>query len=116
MIRLNLVHMTQPYIPGFLAFREVGFFVELIERARKNGKVPDIIMVDGNGTLHPRGFGVACHLGVLTSIPYIGVAKNFLVMDGIDLDNMKERFAQKCKKGGDYMMLQGQSGTIWGQL
>lgn len=109
-----LVHMTQPYIAGFLAFREVDALVELVTRARKKGKVPDIIMVDGNGILHPRGFGLACHLGVLTGIPCIGVAKNFLVVDGIDMDGMKERFARECRKTGDYMMLTGKSGQTWG--
>lgn len=111
---MMMVHLTQPYIAGFLAFREVEFLVELVDRARKKGKVPDIIMVDGNGVLHPRGFGLACHLGVLTGIPCIGVAKNFLVVDGMDMDEVKERFARECKKTGDYMLLKGKSGRVWG--
>jgi len=111
---MQIVHLTQPYIAGFLAFREVEFLVELVERAKKAGKVPDIIMVDGNGTLHPRKFGLACHLGVLTGIPCIGVAKNFLVVDGMDMDKAKESFRKNCRKSGDYELLKGKSGQTWG--
>lgn len=52
-----LVEMTEPYIPGFLAFREVGFLVERLETIRRchAEMVPQVILVDGNGVLHPRG-------------------------------------------------------------
>ncbi|KAL2896642.1 Endonuclease V [Bienertia sinuspersici] len=84
-----VVRLQVPYIPGFLAFRE-------------------LLMVDGNGLLHPRGsllalghqsdcgnmvmmcegkdicskmfcppgFGLACHLGVMADLPTIGIGKN----------------------------------------
>ena len=111
---MMMVHLTQPYITGFLAFREVEFLVELVERAVSKGMAPDIIMVDGNGTLHPRGFGLACHLGVLTGIACIGIAKNFLVVDGMDMDEVKARFAKNCVNSGDYEPLKGKSGRVWG--
>ena len=62
------VVLSAPYIPGYLAFREVSFLLDLIDelRAADGSKVPDAIMVDGNGILHPARFGLACHLGVLS--------------------------------------------------
>ena len=65
------VELTAPYVPGFLAFREVGFLIELLDELRSTtpALMPDAILVDGNGILHPNRFGLACHLGVLCNIP-----------------------------------------------
>ncbi|MGQ0797527.1 MAG: endonuclease V [Methanobacteriota archaeon] len=62
-----------PYIPSYLAFRELP----AIEAAvRKMRRPPDILLVDGHGRLHPARFGVACHVGVVLDLPTIGVAKH----------------------------------------
>lgn len=45
-----------------------------------------MVIVDGCGVLHPEGFGAACHVGVLTGLPTIGVAKNLLCVEGLDRD------------------------------
>ena len=45
------------------------------------------MMVDGNGILHPKGFGMACHLGVLMDLPCVGIAKNLFCMPGIMNDD-----------------------------
>ena len=61
-----------PYVPGLLAFREIPPVLASLEKLC----VPfDVLMVDGHGRVHPRRFGLACHLGVLLNVPVAGVAK-----------------------------------------
>lgn len=67
---------TFPYIPGYLSFREVPAVLEALEQIKQR---PDILLCDGQGVAHPRRLGIACHLGVLTDIPAIGVAKSRLL-------------------------------------
>ncbi|WP_037910405.1 endonuclease V [Actinacidiphila yeochonensis] len=61
-----------PYVPGLFAFRELPVLVEALRRLEA---VPDLLLCDGHGLAHPRRFGLACHLGVLTGLPTAGVAK-----------------------------------------
>jgi len=65
-----------PYVPGLLSFREIPAILEAVKKMRL---VPDVLICDGQGLAHPRRFGVACHLGVLTGMPSIGVAKKRLL-------------------------------------
>ena len=65
-----------PYIPGLLAFREIP---ALLDALAKLTRVPDILVCDGYGLAHPRRFGLACHLGVLTGVPTFGVAKTAFI-------------------------------------
>ncbi|GAA0918227.1 endonuclease V [Nonomuraea longicatena] len=61
-----------PYVPGLFAFRELPALVQCLERLTVT---PDLLVCDGYGLAHPRGFGLACHLGVLTGLPALGVGK-----------------------------------------
>jgi deoxyribonuclease V len=65
-----------PYVPGYLSFREIPAVLDALETVSVR---PDLILCDGQGRAHPRRFGLACHLGVLTDIPTIGVAKSRLI-------------------------------------
>lgn len=62
-----------PYVPGLLAFREIPAVRAALDGLRAD---PGLVVCDGYGIAHPRRFGLASHLGVLTGLPTLGVAKN----------------------------------------
>lgn len=64
-----------PYIPTFLSFREAP---PILHAWKKLERKPDILLVDGQGIAHPRGIGLASHLGVLLDTSTIGIAKSWL--------------------------------------
>ncbi|WP_329065649.1 endonuclease V [Amycolatopsis sp. NBC_01480] len=61
-----------PYVPGLLAFRELPPVLDALAALRH---VPDLVLCDGYGLAHPRRLGLASHLGVLTGLRTVGVAK-----------------------------------------
>jgi len=61
-----------PYIPGLLFYREGKNTLNAIGKLKTD---PDIIMVDGGGINHPRGLGLASHIGVILEKPTVGVTK-----------------------------------------
>ncbi|MHB9757553.1 endonuclease V [Streptomyces sp. BYX5S] len=62
-----------PYVPGLLAFREIPAVLGALQALTTD---PGLVVCDGYGLAHPRRFGLASHLGVLTGLPTMGVAKN----------------------------------------
>lgn len=65
-----------PYVPGLLSFREIPAVLDALGQI---DPLPDLLLVDGQGIAHPRRFGIAAHLGVLSGLPSIGVGKTRLI-------------------------------------
>jgi deoxyribonuclease V len=59
-----------------LSFRDLPAVLQALAQLPQ---VPDLVFVDGHGVAHPRGLGIAAHLGVATNLPTVGVAKSILV-------------------------------------
>lgn len=64
------------YVPGFFALRELPLMTRALRRL---AHPPDVVLVDGHGRAHPRRFGAACHLGVVTGLATVGCAKTRLI-------------------------------------
>ncbi|ADH86287.1 deoxyribonuclease V [Desulfurivibrio alkaliphilus] len=88
-----------PYVPGLLSFREAPAIIAALRRLRRT---PDALLVDGQGLAHPRRFGIACHLGLLTGLPSVGCAKSRLIGS----------FQMPGEKRGDYSLLVDRQDTI----
>jgi len=74
-VSISEVEVRLPYVPGFLAFREVP---AMLKALRGLGQRPDVVLVDAQGIAHPRRCGEATHLGVVAGVPTVGVAKRRL--------------------------------------
>ena len=66
---------SAPYIPGFFMLKESKPILHTLKKLKKNF---DVLLVDGNGQLHPRYCGLACFIGLVLDKPVIGVAKKLL--------------------------------------
>ena len=66
---LARIPTCMPYIPGLLSFRELPAVLQALDSL---DQTPDLIFSDGHGIAHPRGLGIAAHLGVVTGLPTTG--------------------------------------------
>jgi deoxyribonuclease V len=74
--RTHRAEAVFPYEPGLFAFRELP---PLLAALGALERTPDVLVCDGHGLAHPRRFGLACHVGVLTGLPAFGVGKTRFV-------------------------------------
>lgn len=89
--------VRMPYVRGLLSFRELPALLEACDALSTR---PDLVLVDGQGIAHPRGFGLASHFGVATGLPVIGVAKEILVGSAsIPLHDMRGAFTTLREDG-----------------
>jgi len=65
-----------PYISGFLFYREGPAIIEAFNMLERK---PDVLIVKGNGILHPRRIGMASQVGILLDMATIGIAKNLML-------------------------------------
>ena len=90
-----------PYVPGLLGFREAPCIINTFGKLRERC---DMIMIDGHGLAHPRGFGLACHVGILLDIPAMGVAKKCLY----------GTFSEPGLNKGERTLMRGKGGEVVG--
>ncbi|MBU4256820.1 endonuclease V [Patescibacteria group bacterium] len=86
-MRVN-VEVNFPYVPGLLAFRVGPAICSVLDKIINQA---DLLVFDGQGIAHQRGFGLASHIGVLYNKPSIGVTRN--VLYGKYINPPKQRFA-----------------------
>lgn len=79
-----LLNDPLPYKPGFSAYREMPAIIEAYNMLEEE---PDVLLVQGNGILHPRKFGIASHVGLVLNIPTIGIT-SFLPMGNVEKGNI----------------------------
>jgi len=93
------VEITFPYIPSYLAFRELP---PLLAALRSLPSEPSLLFVDGHGILHPAKCGIAAQLGITAKIPTIGVGKSYLVGE-INSKTIRKGAAVPVRFGGKIM-------------
>jgi deoxyribonuclease V len=92
-----------PYVPGLLSFREIP---PLLEAWKKLKHMPDLILCDGQGIAHPRGLGLASHIGLILDIPTVGCAKSPLY----------GTFQEPGPQKGDQTSIRDNKGNIIGKV
>jgi deoxyribonuclease V len=85
-----------PYVPGYLSFREAPVILDLIAEIKET---IDVYIFDGHGQAHPRGLGIAAHIGVWIDRPCVGCAKKKLVGDYDQPDNRRGAHGALIYKG-----------------
>jgi len=89
-LAISILPVFIPYIPTYLAFRELPAILLCLEHLMRHRK-PDAVFLDGQGVLHPRRFGIATHIGVIANLTSVGIAKTLLC----------GRVVEKWSKSGD---------------
>lgn len=97
---LETYETSFPYKAGFLGFKEVPALIKVWELIPNK---PDVVVLDGNGILHPRRMGVASHFGILTNHSTIGCAKSLLHGKNHQPENVKFSAAEIKNNAGEML-------------
>lgn len=89
---------SMPYVPGLLSFRELPALLRALAGLPHE---PDLVFVDGHGIAHPRGLGIAAHLGVVSGLPTIGVAKKILTGHHTELNEARGSRVELLSRKGE---------------
>lgn len=111
------VRVTEPYEAGFLAFRESPCILALLAKLHRSCPhlYPQVLLVDGNGILHPRRCGIASTVGVLADLPTIGVAKNLMEIEGLKRKVVATAARAALHRRGDHVpLLSRENGELLG--
>ncbi|MCA9100238.1 MAG: endonuclease V [Planctomycetales bacterium] len=100
-----------PYISTYLAYRELPLLLAVLDAARRAGRLAPVVLVDGSGILHPSGMGVATTLGVVASVPTVGVAKK-LLCGSVDKETSVPPDGAAAAPGGIISRAVRQDGTV----
>lgn len=94
--KYSVVDAKIPYISGFLFYREGPAIIETFNKLEQK---PDVLIVNGNGILHPRRIGMASQLGILLDTATIGVTKRLM------LGEVKEKtiYVEKEARGYEFI-------------
>ena len=87
---------TFPYVPGLLSFRELPLLLETLRQVESD---PDVVLCDGQGIAHPRGLGLASHLGLWLDRATVGCAKSRLIGEHTRLGEQKGSSTHLLCKG-----------------
>jgi len=114
---LSIMNCTEPvffpYIPEYLSFRELPVILSALDKLTVT---PDLIIVDGHGTAHPRRIGIASHLGVVTGLVTIGCAKRRLTGSCEEIGTEKGEFAHCIDRGdriGSVVRTRNNVSPVW---
>lgn len=109
------VRVDTPYVPGFLAFREAPIVTNMLNDLDPQVRRRiDCLLLDGNGMLHPRKAGFACHVGIEHNLPTIGVSKSLLCVDGLDEKQLRAHVADHPLRNVGVDVV-GDSAFVWGK-
>ena len=104
-----------PYIPTFLAFREIEPLQRLIVTQQRTHPqwTPRAILVDGNGVWHPRRAGIACFVGIRTGIPTIGIGKTLLYEGGLTRERVAAGIQESLARAQKALQNSGSGDTLF---